>query len=107
MPNKLSYLTAREVGARLGVTASLVRRRAKDRNVGLLVTERTRVFTDADVELLRPRPVGTPGHSCGPFTTWKAFIAREAVAWEPGCGHPLGVHSDGCLVAGCKCERPG
>ncbi len=57
----LSYLTAADIAERLGVSASLIRRRAKERGIGIQATERVRLFTEADVEKMKPRASGPAG----------------------------------------------
>lgn len=49
------YYTAVEVARLLGVSASLIRRRSKERKVGRQVAKHVRVYTEADIEALKPK----------------------------------------------------
>lgn len=50
----LSYLTVNDMAKRLGVSAQMVRKRAKLRNVGLRPAPRVLLFTEADVAKMQP-----------------------------------------------------
>lgn len=49
------YYTSVEVAGILGVSASLIRRRSKQRQVGRQIAKHIRVFTEADIDALKPK----------------------------------------------------
>lgn len=61
----VSLLTTADVAESLGLAAITVRKRARDRGIGIVVDDRTRLYTATDVAelrmpLKRARPTRTP-----------------------------------------------
>lgn len=53
--------TSKQAADELGVSASRVRRMAVDYGYGVLLNERTRVFTESDMAAMRARVTGRVG----------------------------------------------
>lgn len=61
MPDK-TILTTADIAAELGITTQAVRQLARSHGVGQQISRGTWVFTPEDLERMRDRRPGTPGH---------------------------------------------
>lgn len=61
-----AILTTTDVRTRYGITRTRVHQLMKERGVGRKLSDGRWIFTEAEVEALRPGPVGRPGKVAQP-----------------------------------------